>query len=168
MPTSGNAYALSDTPPRAWATERRRQRIRTIVIPLCLSESSERSLLYGASLARRFNASIHLVSAYRVSVSADSARYTQLVREREAITRAAMNTRVQQLLERHPHIVIHTHHFVAGSPHHAIAQTAIELGADLIIMGRHTRSSLSRRLLGSVADRVVQETDVPVITPPSQ
>lgn len=45
----------------------------------------------------------------------------------------------------------------------AILQYAAESGADLVAMETHGRSGLSRLLLGSVADKVVRGSGVPVL-----
>ena len=44
-----------------------------------------------------------------------------------------------------------------------IVQTAREIHADLIVLGSHGRSGLMRLMLGSVADRVVAESTIPVL-----
>ena len=50
---------------------------------------------------------------------------------------------------------------VAGS---AIRDTAKEIHADLLIMGTHGRTGWRRALLGSVAERVLRETEIPLLT----
>lgn len=44
-----------------------------------------------------------------------------------------------------------------------ILQSAKELGADLVIVGSHGRTGISRLMLGSVAARVVAESTIPVL-----
>jgi len=51
-----------------------------------------------------------------------------------------------------------------GDPHRAIIEYADGIEADLIVMGTHGRSGLDRYLLGSVTERVVRASDVPVLT----
>ena len=51
-----------------------------------------------------------------------------------------------------------------GRPDQAILKAAKEMGSDLIVMGTHGRRGLSHFLLGSVAERVVRTSDVPVMT----
>lgn len=51
-----------------------------------------------------------------------------------------------------------------GPPALTIAETAEELGADLVVIGTHGRTGLSHFLLGSVAERVVRISHVPVLT----
>jgi nucleotide-binding universal stress UspA family protein len=54
--------------------------------------------------------------------------------------------------------------FEDDAPERAIVRTARDIGADLIIMGTHGRRGFRRALVGSVAESVLRETDVPVIT----
>ena len=53
-----------------------------------------------------------------------------------------------------------------GRPWEKIVETAKDLGVDLVAMGTHGRSGLSRAILGSVAERVVRLSDAPVLTVP--
>jgi nucleotide-binding universal stress UspA family protein len=51
-----------------------------------------------------------------------------------------------------------------GLPVDAIRLTATEVGADLIVMGTHGRSGVNRLMLGSVTERVLRESAIPVLT----
>ncbi|MHB0968851.1 MAG: universal stress protein [Thermoanaerobaculia bacterium] len=53
---------------------------------------------------------------------------------------------------------------VEDLPVSAILDAAEERNVDLIVMGTHGRSGLSRVMLGSVAERVLRETNRPVLT----
>jgi len=53
---------------------------------------------------------------------------------------------------------------VDGSPSRRIVQYAREQPIDVIVMGTHGRGGLDRLLLGSVAERVVRRSPVPVLT----
>lgn len=53
-----------------------------------------------------------------------------------------------------------------GRPWEKIVEKTEEVGADVIVMGTHGRSGLSRAILGSVAERVVRLSQVPVLTVP--
>jgi len=53
---------------------------------------------------------------------------------------------------------------VLGNPYLDIARTARRQRADLIVMGTHGRTGLTRALLGSVADRVLRTAHCPVLT----
>jgi len=53
---------------------------------------------------------------------------------------------------------------ISGDPAERVLETARGLEADLIVMGTHGRRGLSHLVLGSVAERVVRESLVPVLT----
>jgi nucleotide-binding universal stress UspA family protein len=53
---------------------------------------------------------------------------------------------------------------VERAPVDAILDTTSTLGADLIVMGTHGRSGFSRLMLGSVTERVLRQTRVPLLT----
>lgn len=51
-----------------------------------------------------------------------------------------------------------------GSPSKEIVRYAETEGCDLIVMGTHGRGGIDRLLLGSVAEKVVRSSSVPVLT----
>jgi nucleotide-binding universal stress UspA family protein len=55
---------------------------------------------------------------------------------------------------------------VEGLPSEAICERAADTDADAIVMATHGRTGLERVLLGSVAERVVRNSTVPVLTTP--
>jgi nucleotide-binding universal stress UspA family protein len=59
--------------------------------------------------------------------------------------------------------VVQTRVHFAEQPAHAILDEAAAVGADLIALETHGRGGLSRLLLGSVADKVVRGSSVPVL-----
>ena len=60
--------------------------------------------------------------------------------------------------------VSHEHRLVTGDPATAIVNLAEMEGAELIVMGTHGRTGLSRVLMGSVAELVVRRSKCPVLT----
>ncbi len=62
------------------------------------------------------------------------------------------------------HTVPYDHMLLVGDPATAIAQAAEREGADLIVMGTHGRTGLTRLLMGSVAEAVVRKARCPVLT----
>ena len=56
------------------------------------------------------------------------------------------------------------HRLLEGDPARVIVRLAAESGCDLVVMGTHGRTGLSRLLLGSVAEEVVRRASCPVVT----
>lgn len=53
-----------------------------------------------------------------------------------------------------------------GSTADGILKCSAEFGADLVIIGTHSRTGLDRLLMGSVAEHVVRHSEVPVLVVP--
>jgi nucleotide-binding universal stress UspA family protein len=81
----------------------------------------------------------------------------------EALTRSISDLAVSH---KDAGIPIETH-LTEGLPHERIIAVAEEVGAELIVMGTHGRTGLAHLLVGSVAERVVRASPIPVLTVPS-
>lgn len=59
---------------------------------------------------------------------------------------------------------------IEGKPEEVIAATATEIGADLVVLGSHGRTGITKLLLGSVSQRVIGVLTCPalVVTKPKQ
>nr|WP_237718969.1 universal stress protein [Halogranum salarium] len=51
-----------------------------------------------------------------------------------------------------------------GVPHQVISEYCDQQDIDLVVMETHGRSGISRRLVGSVTERVLRSSDMPVLT----
>jgi len=56
------------------------------------------------------------------------------------------------------------HRLIQGAPADAIVRVADEESVDLIVMGTHGRTGITRVLMGSVAEDVVRHAHCPVLT----
>jgi nucleotide-binding universal stress UspA family protein len=68
---------------------------------------------------------------------------------------------IERFLKRHP--LKFRSIWVIGSPATEVARVAREEGAHMIVMGTHGYGFLGRALMGSVAQNVVTECDIPVL-----
>lgn len=141
--------------------------IRCIVCPVDFSEPSERALEWAADLARDFGAALHLVHVYQLPVYAlpDGA----VIAGPEFTTRVTseLTKSLAARAEKHG-IASERTHLVEGVPWREIIRMTEELGAEIIVMGTHGRTGLRHLLMGSVAERVVRTSPVPVVTVPSR
>jgi nucleotide-binding universal stress UspA family protein len=76
---------------------------------------------------------------------------------------ASLRDRLGRMQPRDPAVGVE-HRLVEGDPAAAILQVARETECELIVMGTHGRSGLSRLLMGSVAEKVVRDATCPVLT----
>ena len=60
--------------------------------------------------------------------------------------------------------VPYEHRLITGEPAHAVTRLAEEEEVDMIVMGTHGRTGLSRLLMGSVAEAIVRRAKCPVLT----
>ena len=142
--------------------------IRRILCPVDFSEPSETALDYAVDLASRFGADLQLVHVYQLPVYAlpDGAMMAgpefttkvtnELTKALGALAEAKKDSGVK----------IETH-LVEGIPYREVVRMSGELEADLVVMGTHGRTGIKHLLLGSVAERVVRSSKVPVITVPT-
>ena len=68
---------------------------------------------------------------------------------------------IERFLKRHP-APFHTR-WVVGSPSAEILRAAKREKAHMIVMGTHGHGLISRALMGSVAQKVVADADIPVL-----
>lgn len=60
--------------------------------------------------------------------------------------------------------VPHEHRLIVGDPSTAIPRMAEQEQVDLIVMGTHGRTGITRLLMGSVAEAIVRRSPCPVLT----
>jgi nucleotide-binding universal stress UspA family protein len=72
--------------------------------------------------------------------------------------------RLEAVMRAHPNLTFErvVTHIRSGSPAQQVVQLAVDVDADLIVVGTHNRKGVKRLLLGSVAERVVHMARCPV------
>jgi nucleotide-binding universal stress UspA family protein len=132
---------------------------RTIIVPLDGSEYSERALVTATSLARVMGAQLVLVRAVSTSVfpgvDATEAQ-VKAVGEAEAYLTALS----RQLAEKDMRVEIAVPFMSAPE---GILLEINQRKADMVVMCTHGRSGLGRWIYGSVAEKVLAHSPVPVL-----
>jgi nucleotide-binding universal stress UspA family protein len=144
-------------------------KIETILAPTDFSETAEWAVAYALDLARRLDASLHLVHvvAYPIDVGGWPEAYgTTLAGLREELKQDAA-LRLAKRAKSITGIKVSTD-LREGSPARAIVDAARDRKCDLIVMGTHGSGGFTHLLLGSVAERVVRTAPCPVLTVSSQ
>ena len=138
--------------------------IRKILVPVDFSACSERALHLALGLAETHQAQVvalHVVylptPVYAGEATAD---YAHLAERSAGSAEEALRDFL--LKAEAPASVTAVNRM--GEPVQTILDEARELEADLIVMGTHGRSGVPRLFLGSVTDRVLRVSPVPVLT----
>ena len=138
---------------------------QTILAATDFSKPAERAADFARELARRFQAQLHLVHV--TVILEDPHLEGDHLRRLEELVASGDDARRKDLesgSEHQPGLDV-TPHMVRGlAPAEVIVETASNLGCELIVMGTHGRRGLPHLLLGSVAERVVRTSSVPVLT----
>lgn len=141
------------------------QRIKKIILPLDFSSSSESTIDYASMIAERFAATLILVHVIE-SLPYSLTDTFQVVEHRRALKTLASSL-LRNLRDdlRARNLDVKTH-LVWGNPSREILAKARREKADLIIMGTHGRSGLPHMVMGSVAEKTVRLSRIPVLTVP--
>jgi nucleotide-binding universal stress UspA family protein len=136
----------------------------TILVPLDGSTLAARAVPFATAFARAAGARLVLIRAVRAEpVPSEKAALAQRAARRRA--EVELGVVVDQL--RQEGLTAEARVSSKAAPE-AIVDAARQQHANLIVMSTHGRSGIGRWLYGSVADRVLQRTRVPVLLiPPS-
>lgn len=132
--------------------------VERILCPVDFSAGSEAALAYASTLAKESGAELHLVYVYEETIA-----YTEGLGS--YVPPADLEPDKERLKNTLPtKDVPCRHEFIVGHPADALVDYAKDKNIDLIVMGTHGRTGLSRLLMGSVAEAVVRRAPCPVLT----
>lgn len=137
---------------------------KNILVPIDFGDASDRARQVATEIADKFGARITLAHFWEVpaypylgSLYASWDFVTpvgQAAEQQIANTLAEVRTRIPQAESI----------CRMGSPWQEILRAIDEVHADLVVMGTHGRRGIARALLGSVAEKLVRTSPVPVLT----
>lgn len=159
------AYQLTSTP---------MERLRTIVTAVDFTDGSARAVVRAADLAERLQAQLHLVHADVLFKSDGLFQPDGESRPQPEHPGSVLRVAIERFAAKA--LGVDAEAFAALLPVIAIVRDvtaaaalvryAEEVEADLLVMGTHGRSGVSRLMLGSVAEEVVRHAPCPVLTVP--
>ncbi|GAB4172013.1 MAG: universal stress protein [Geothermobacteraceae bacterium] len=130
------------------------------------SPGSDFAFDYAYSLARRFDAELHIIHVINEPVDLRGFYVPHISFDTlEAEILEGANKMMDRFCRTHAtdydKVITHV---VSGIPHEEIIARAGEVGADLVVMGTHGRTGLDHVLFGSTAEKVVRKSAIPVLT----
>lgn len=141
-------------------------KLKSILVPVDFSPSSQKALHYGLSFAEQFGASITLLNVVEPAIYPTEIGYIPV--EIDAL-HTAMNAGATERLAKlakeqlparfQPRTLVRV-----GKPYHEITTAAKELDVDLIVIATHGYTGLKHVVLGSTAERVIRHAPCPVLT----
>ena len=141
------------------------QIFRRILFPVDLSEVSPKIVPYVRDMEAWFDAEIHLLFVARILQHFTSIYVPHpSVNKFEAEIVKGAEKKLQEFVNEHFRADSPKTRVLLGDPAEEILNYAQSEGIDLIIIGTHGRKGIERIIFGSVAERVVKKSPVPVLT----
>jgi nucleotide-binding universal stress UspA family protein len=137
-----------------------------ILVPTDGSAGSDRIVEHATGLADAHGATLHLLYVVNTASFANlpmDSSYEGIASMLEEEGEAALDDAAATIDRIAPEVPVQRV-VREGSPAAEIVEYATGTGCDLVAMGTHGRGGLNRLLLGSVAERVVRNSPVPVLT----
>ncbi|MBU0515970.1 MAG: universal stress protein [Proteobacteria bacterium] len=140
--------------------------IKQILYPIDFSDNNRKIVPYVQMMAAKLGAGLHLLNVLR-DLDAYAGFYVPHTNIEALIGEIAgqADQKMQEFVESDLADVSSVKtRVVTGDPAREIVKYAQENDIGLIVMGTHGRSGLDRAIFGSVAEKVVKHSTVPVLT----
>ena len=142
---------------------------RLLLVPVDFSEHSKKIIQDAGQLAALTGAGIRLLHVFQIP-EFPAAFYHGLYLENKAVkihletAKCEAITQLSLIAEQMRANGLQAEPFLRhGNPYEEIVKAAKEFGVDLIVIGSHGYTELGRLVLGSTADRVLQNAPCPVL-----
>jgi len=137
--------------------------LKHILVATDFNEPADRALDLAIALATRLESKLTVMHAYSIPASGYPYAKGLLwpVDDLSRAARTALDGVLRKAREGYPKAEAV---LACGEPSRQIVDAAAACGAELIVMGTHGRRGLSHVFLGSVAEKVVRLSPIPVLT----
>ena len=138
-------------------------RLNKILVPTDFSQHSANAVRYGAELAAKFGAELHLLHCVEQTPILYGEGGAWISPETIVELQAAADKQLQEVPVDTEGVTV-KRKCVDGHPFVEVIRYAKSEETDLIVMGTHGRGAIAHLLLGSVAEKVVRKAPCPVLT----
>ncbi|SNR69074.1 universal stress protein [Halorubrum vacuolatum] len=140
-----------------------------VLIPTDGTDPANKAAHKGIDLAAAHGSRVHVISVvepmslgrFTAGAKPASAEQGEVVEELRAAAKAAIDSVTDMCKERGIEAVGTLRY---GKPEEVILEYAEDEGIDAIVMGTHGRDGTKRLIVGSVTEKVVRRSSVPVVT----
>jgi nucleotide-binding universal stress UspA family protein len=142
--------------------------LKNVLVAMDFGEAATSALAYGRELARRFNATLHVihvvddVAARLVTSSGLPYDVSRLQSDLDESELQRLNALITDEDRRDLHA--RAVQVTSVAPAREIVSYAADAQIDVIVLGTHGRGPVAHLLMGSVAERVVRTAPCPVLT----
>ncbi|HEX6277084.1 MAG TPA: universal stress protein [Polyangiaceae bacterium] len=146
--------------------------IEKILVPVDYSECSRAALAKATEFAESFGAKLDVVHVWdRPTYVSDSLMVASPSGEKRSLIEMIRENAAQEMVDfirtvKVPATVALSHRLLSGEPVSTLLRDLKEHQHDLVVVGTHGRTGLTHVLVGSVAERLVRSSPVPVVTVP--
>lgn len=138
-------------------------KVTSILVPFDFSDTSKSALTYGRNLARAFGAQLHVLHVADVISTSAAQFFPEGPGDPEARASHVAMGQLQSVLAAENLRDADTAVRVAPDAAIEIVDYAKDIHTDMIVIGTHGRTGVSRFLMGSVAEHVVRTAPCPVL-----
>jgi nucleotide-binding universal stress UspA family protein len=137
---------------------------RHILIPTDGSKLAEHGVTHGLALAKSLGAKVSVIFVVE-PFSEMTGRFIEAVATYAELRKEQATSVLDHAANgaKEAGVPCETIQVENEQPHQAIIATAEDKGCDLIVMSSHGRSGLSMLLIGSVTNKVLTQTKIPVL-----
>ncbi len=141
--------------------------IRQILVPMDFSDPAAAALKYAQTLAEEFGSHLHILHVvpepylYPWGTEISTLPLADLLAQSEALAKTRLGELVPPSAAPKGGLTASTD---TGNPVEHILDYIKDARIDLVVMGTHGRGAVGHLLLGSVAERIVRRSPVPVLT----
>lgn len=133
----------------------------TILVATDGSENSQKAVEKAVDLAAQLGASLHAISVTPQYPSERPGGSGSSDQRGEAAIEAAREAAERADVEFEGSVQ-------TGLPHEEIIEFISHNDVDMLVMGTHSRTGLKRMVIGSVAEKTVRNSPIPVLTVPAE
>lgn len=137
--------------------------LNSVLVAFDFSDTSKHALTYGHDLAHAFGGRLHVLHVADVISMSAAQFYPEGPGDPEAKAAELALSQLRDVLAAESVEEAEAVVRVSPSAAHAIVDYAKEVHADVIVVGTHGRSGMSRLLMGSVAEHVMRRAPCPVL-----